>query len=289
MNLTDPTILLYQATSRLNKNSDTPALDAQLLFCTVCGIDRSALSRKQSLVLTDRQRDIFSRLIDRRAAGEPIAYLLQRKEFWSQNLLVNPEVLIPRPETELLVEQALELLPDQPCNVADLGTGSGAIALAIATERPDVQITATDISQSALEIAKENATRLGVQNVTFRQGDWFTPLVDQHYRLIVSNPPYVRVGDPRLEVGTLYEPVDALLSGYDGLDALRVICRVARDYLDNLGVLLLEHACDQKHAIHELLSQGGFETIVSSADLAGKPRVTWADTTNRNNDHVRIC
>jgi len=121
----------------------------------------------------------------------------------------------------------------------------------------------------------KNAVRLGVQNVTFQQGDWFTPLADQHYRLIVSNPPYVRVGDPRLEVGTLYEPVDALLSGYDGLDALRVICAAARRYLDHQGVLILEHACDQKIAVHELLSQGGFETIVCNTDLAGKPRVTW--------------
>ena len=233
------------------------------------------MTRDQSLVLTNRQRDFFSTLINRRAAGEPIAYLLQRKEFWSQDLLVSPEVLIPRPETELLVEQALEHLPDQPCNVADLGTGSGAIALAIASERPNVQVTATDISQSALEVAMKNAVRLGVQNVTFRQGDWFTPLADQHYRLIVSNPPYVRVGDPRLEVGTLYEPVDALLSGYDGLDALRVICAAARRYLDHQGVLILEHACDQKIAVHELLSQGGFETIVCNTDLAGKPRVTW--------------
>ena len=275
MNLPDTAALLYQATSRLNKTSDTPALDAELLFCAVCGIDRSAVTRDQSLVLTNRQRDFFSTLINRRAAGEPIAYLLQRKEFWSQDLLVSPEVLIPRPETELLVEQALEHLPDQPCNVADLGTGSGAIALAIATERPNVQVTATDISQSALEVAMKNAVRLGVQNVTFRQGDWFMPLADQHYRLIVSNPPYVRVGDPRLEVGTLYEPVDALLSGYDGLDALRVICAAARRYLDHQGVLILEHACDQKIAVHELLSQGGFETIVSNTDLAGKPRVTW--------------
>ena len=125
--------------------------------------------------------------------------------------------------------------------------------------------------------------------ISFRQGDWFAPLVDQRYRLIVSNPPYVRVGDPRLEIGTLYEPVDALLSGYDGLAALRIICAAARGYLDNQGVLVLEHACDQKYAIHKLLSQGGFETIVSSTDLAGKPRVTWANTTHRNNDHVRIC
>jgi release factor glutamine methyltransferase len=275
MNLPDTPALLYQATSRLNKTSDTPALDAELLFCAVCGIDRSAVTTDQSLALTNRQVDVFSTLINRRAAGEPIAYLLQRKEFWSQDLLVSPEVLIPRPETELLVEQALENLPDQPCNVADLGTGSGAIALAIATERPDVQVTATDISQSALAVAMKNATRLGIQNVTFRQGDWFAALADQHYRLIVSNPPYVRVGDPRLEVGTLYEPVDALISGYDGLDALRMICAAARGYLDNQGVLVLEHACDQKNAIHELLSQGGFETIVSSTDLAGKPRVTW--------------
>ena len=275
MTLPDTAALLYQATSQLNKTSDTPALDAELLFCAISGIDRSAVTTGRSMTLTNRQREVFSTLIKRRAAGEPIAYLLRRKEFWSQDLLVSPEVLIPRPETELLVEQALEHLPDQPCNVADLGTGSGAIALAIATERPNVQVTATDISQSALEVAMKNAARLGVRNVTFRQGDWFAPLADQHYRLIVSNPPYVRVGDPRLEAGTLYEPVDALISGYDGLDALRMICAAARRYLNSQGVLVLEHACDQKNAVHKLLSQGGFETIVSSTDLAGKPRVTW--------------
>ena len=275
MTLPDTAALLYQATSQLNKTSDTPALDAELLFCAISGIDRSAVTTGRSMTLTNRQREVFSTLIKRRTAGEPIAYLLRRKEFWSQDLLVSPEVLIPRPETELLVEQALEHLPDQPCNVADLGTGSGAIALAIATERPNVQVTATDISQSALEVAMKNAARLGVRNVTFRQGDWFAPLADQHYRLIVSNPPYVRVGDPRLEAGTLYEPVDALISGYDGLDALRMICAAARRYLNSQGVLVLEHACDQKNAVHKLLSQGGFETIVSSTDLAGKPRVTW--------------
>jgi len=275
MTLPDTAALLYQATSQLNKTSDTPALDAELLFCAISGIDRSAVTTGRSMTLTNRQREVFSTLIKRRAAGEPIAYLLRRKEFWSQDLLVSPEVLIPRPETELLVEQALEHLPEQPCNVADLGTGSGAIALAIATERPNVQVTATDNSQSALEVAMKNAARLGVRNVTFRQGDWFAPLADQHYRLIVSNPPYVRVGDPRLEAGTLYEPVDALISGYDGLDALRMICAAARRYLNSQGVLVLEHACDQKNAVHKLLSQGGFETIVSSTDLAGKPRVTW--------------
>ncbi len=275
MTLPDTAALLYQATSQLNKTSDTPALDAELLFCAISGIDRSAVTTGRSMTLTNRQREVFSTLIKRRAAGEPIAYLLRRKEFWSQDLLVSPEVLIPRPETELLVEQALEHLPEQPCNVADLGTGSGAIALAIATERPNVQVTATDISQSALEVAMKNAARLGVRNITFRQGDWFAPLADQHYRLIVSNPPYVRVGDPRLEAGTLYEPVDALISGYDGLDALRMICTAARRYLNSQGVLVLEHACDQKNAVHKLLSQGGFETIVSSTDLAGKPRVTW--------------
>ncbi|HIO76888.1 MAG TPA: peptide chain release factor N(5)-glutamine methyltransferase [Gammaproteobacteria bacterium] len=275
MTLPDTAALLYQATSQLNKSSDTPALDAELLFCAISGIDRSAVTTGRSMTLTNRQREVFSTLIKRRAAGEPIAYLLRRKEFWSQDLLVSPEVLIPRPETELLVEQALEHLPEQPCNVADLGTGSGAIALAIATERPNVQVTATDISQSALEVAMKNAARLGVRNITFRQGDWFAPLADQHYRLIVSNPPYVRVGDPRLEAGTLYEPVDALISGYDGLDALRMICAAARRYLNSQGVLVLEHACDQKNAVHKLLSQGGFETIVSSTDLAGKPRVTW--------------
>ena len=275
MTLPDTAALLYQATSQLNKTSDTPALDAELLFCAISGIDRSAVTTGRSMILTNRQREVFSTLIKRRAAGEPIAYLLRRKEFWSQDLLVSPEVLIPRPETELLVEQALEHLPEQPCNVADLGTGSGAIALAIATERPNVQVTATDNSQSALEVAMKNAARLGVRNVTFRQGDWFAPLADQHYRLIVSNPPYVRVGDPRLEAGTLYEPVDALISGYDGLDALRMICAAARRYLNSQGVLVLEHACDQKNAVHKLLSQGGFETIVSSTDLAGKPRVTW--------------
>ena len=258
--------LISDATGRLSAVTPTPALDAELLLCAACGLTRTKLAVRHNLELTAKQLSHLSDLIDRRATGEPVAYLLGHKEFWSLDLAVNTSTLIPRPETEQLVEQVLALVPpDSPCRIADLGTGSGAVALAVASERPLVHVTATDISQVGLRVAAANA---------FKCADWFESLVESGFRLIVSNPPYVRSHDPLLEAGTHYEPREALFAGDDGLQAFRSICADAADHLEPTGILVLEHSHDQGPALHALLSAAGFSSIVTRVDGAGLPRVT---------------
>jgi release factor glutamine methyltransferase len=249
--------LISDATGRLSAVTPTPALDAELLLCAACGLTRTELAARHALELTAQQSSHLSDLIDRRTVGEPVAYLLGHKEFWSLDLAVNPSTLIPRPETEQLVEQVLTLIPpDTPCRVADLGTGSGAVALAIASERPQVHVTATDISQIALQVASANALKFGIHNVAFLCADWFEPVVESGFRVIVSNPPYVRSHDPLLEASTRYEP------------------REAATHLEPAGALILEHSHDQGPALQALLSAAGFSSIVTRADGAGLPRVT---------------
>ena len=267
--------LISDATGRLSAVTPTPALDAELLLCAACGLTRTELAARHALELTAQQSSHLSDLIDRRTVGEPVAYLLGHKEFWSLDLAVNPSTLIPRPETEQLVEQVLTLIPpDTPCRVADLGTGSGAVALAIASERPQVHVTATDISQIALQVASANALKFGIHNVAFLCADWFEPVVESGFRVIVSNPPYVRSHDPLLEASTRYEPREALFAGEDGLQALRSICAEAATHLEPAGALILEHSHDQGPALQALLSAAGFSSIVTRADGAGLPRVT---------------
>lgn len=205
-----------------------------------------------------------------------MAYLLGRRGFWTLDLAVGPDTLIPRPETELLVEQALQRLPSgQPCRVADLGTGSGAIALAIASERPLAQVVATDRSAAALAVARRNAEALGLASrVGFREGDWFAPLAGERFGLVASNPPYIREGDPHLGQGDLrHEPPSALASGADGLDALRAIVAGAPGHLEPGGWLLLEHGHDQGPAVRALLSDAGFVDVATVPDLEGRDRV----------------
>lgn len=220
----------------------------------------------------------FARLIAARARGEPIAYLTGRRAFWSLDLEVGPGVLIPRPETELLVELALARMPaDSNCALADLGTGSGAIALALARERPRSHVLATDASGDALAIARANAKRLAIGNVTFAQGDWCDALGDQRFNLIVSNPPYIALDDPHLREGDLrFEPASALASGVDGLDAIRRIVIAAPDHLHPRGMLLLEHGWDQAARVRALLDERGFVAIGSVRDVAGHERITLA-------------
>lgn len=217
----------------------------------------------------------FGRLVERREAGEPVAYLTGRRGFWSLDLRVGPDTLIPRAETERLVELALERLPaGTPGRVADLGTGSGAIALAIASERPRLQVVATDASAAALGVARDNAVALGLANVEFRHGDWFAPLVGERFRLVASNPPYIARDDPHLARGDLrHEPARALASGADGLDDLRVIARAAGAHLEPGGWLLLEHGHDQGPAVRELLRAAGFLEVATATDLEGRDRV----------------
>lgn len=229
-------------------------------------------------VPTPTQADAFERLVQARASGTPVAYLLGRRAFWSLDLVVSPAVLIPRPETELLVELAVERLPrDVACAVADLGTGSGAIALAIAHERPRARVRATDLSADALAVALANARSLGLVNVEFAQGDWCEALGALRFDLIVSNPPYIATDDPHLARGDLrHEPLSALASGADGLDAIRTIVAAAPAHLSPGGWLLIEHGWEQAPQVRELLVRQGWRDAASAHDLAGHERVTFA-------------
>lgn len=220
----------------------------------------------------------FEALVDRRVAGEPVAYLTGQRGFWSLDLAVSPAVLIPRPETERLVELALERLPDdRPTRVLDLGTGSGAIALAIARERPLAQVTAIDASEAALAVARGNAARNGIGNVGFAHGDWYAGLDDPHFELIASNPPYIALDDPHLAHGDLrFEPAIALSSGADGLDAIRTIVTGARDHLDPGGWLLVEHGWQQGAAVRALMTAAGLLQARTVPDLEQRERVTLA-------------
>ncbi|GAP66110.1 (protein release factor)-glutamineN5-methyltransferase [Mizugakiibacter sediminis] len=220
---------------------------------------------------------VFAALLARRLAGEPVAYLVGRRGFWSLELEVTPATLIPRAETERLVELALARLPaDAAARVADLGTGSGAIALAIARERPRARVVATDASAEALAVARRNAARLGLGNVVFAQGDWCAALGEaRDFDLIVSNPPYIAAGDPHLGEGDLrFEPAAALASGADGLDAIRRIVRDARAHLRPGGGLLFEHGYRQGAAVRALLAAAGYREVFSARDLEGRERVS---------------
>jgi len=242
----------------------------------VTGLTRTALITRGGEALSTEQEARLRELIERRRKGEPVAYLTGRREFWSLELTVTPDVLIPRPETELLVEQALvRIPPDATRRIADLGTGSGAIALAIASERPHCRVTATDASPAALAVARGNARRLGIGNVEFREGEWFAPLAGLTFDLIVSNPPYIATADPHLMQGDVrFEPRAALVSGGDGLDAIRLIAVQASAHLQHGGWLLLEHGYDQAAAVRAILGTNGLTDITSVADLAGHARVT---------------
>jgi release factor glutamine methyltransferase len=266
---------LRKALHELELTSPTPRLDAEVLLMHVCDLDRGSLITRHETPLTDEQRHRLDKLLDRRKRGEPIAYLTGTREFWSMELNVSPATLIPRPETELLVEKALERIPlDANWAIADLGTGSGAIALAIAKERPRCRVIATDNSPAALEVARSNTKKFGLTNVEFLEGDWFTPLAGEVLNMIVSNPPYISIGDPHLKLGDVrFEPNSALIAGPDGLDAIRHIAYQARFHLRSKGWLMIEHAWDQSASIEQILLQNGYGQIVFHVDLGGYNRV----------------
>ncbi|CAN0602831.1 unnamed protein product, partial [Ectocarpus sp. 12 AP-2014] len=213
--------------------------------------------------------------LQRRQQGEPVAYLLGKREFWSLPLTVTPATLIPRPETELLIECALELSLPGDARVVDLGTGSGAIALALAHERPHWQVTGVDVSAEALEVARANAESLGLARVDWRLGNWLEPLGTERFSLIVSNPPYVTPDDPHLEMGDLpFEPRSALVAGEDGFADLRLITEAAPDHLVPEGWLMLEHGFEQGEGVRDLLTRAGFEAVRSHRDLSGQERIS---------------
>lgn len=272
---------LLAASARLTA-SDSPRLDAELLLAHVFGQGRSHLRAHADAELTPVQAAEFERLVSSRVRGEPIAYLTGKREFWSLELQVTPATLIPRPETELLVEQALGLLPPGIASeVLDLGTGSGAIALAVAKERPRSRITAVDISEEALAVARANAAAHKLSNLEFLQGDWFAPIAARRFQVIVSNPPYVAAADPHLAEGDLrFEPTRALASGADGLQDIRRIVSVAPQHLSPGGHVLLEHGYQQAAAVRGLLQAAGFVDARSVRDLAGHERVSLAQHAN---------
>lgn len=268
--------VLQRATAQLTPGSDNPALDAELLLASILDCSRGQLlARDGHLLDIDSQRR-FEALLQRRREGIPVAYLLERREFWSLDLRVTPDVLIPRPETELLVERALSSLHGRTSvRVLELGTGSGAVALALAQERPDARLTATDRSAAALQVARDNAERLGLQRVRFIESDWFLALPSQRYDLILSNPPYVSMGDPALQAAVAaHEPAIALYAEQAGLADLFAIIAAAPAYLAARGTLLLEHGMAQGKAVRARMQQGGFVDVETWPDLAGHPRVS---------------
>ncbi len=250
-----------------------PRLEAELLLCSVLGCERVWLiSHAEEAIDTSHARSARARFA-RRRAGEPVSYITGRREFYGLALRVTPEVLIPRPETERLVELALERLPlGAPARVLELGTGSGAIAIALASERPGLAIVATDASEAALALARRNACDHGAE-IDFVLSDWFDALAPGQVDLIVSNPPYVAVGDAHLERGDLrFEPRLALVGGEDGLACIREIAARAQNWLRPNGWLLMEHGYDQGDRCVELLGSLGYAEVADFHDLAGQPR-----------------
>jgi len=268
--------LLAEAAGRL-RAADVPApgpeLDAQLLLAQVLGVPRVRLKSHPETRVPVAAAGRFRELLQRRVHGEPVAYLTGVRDFWSLPLAVTPAVLVPRPETELLVERALALHAGAAARVADLGTGSGAIALALAAERPGWHLVATDVSAAALAVARANAGALGLARVEFRHGDWFAPLAAGRFDLLISNPPYVAADDPAL-AALAFEPRAALTPGPDALGCLRLLAHGAPRHLERGGWLLLEHGADQGEAVRRELVLAGFSHVRSHRDLAGHERMT---------------
>jgi release factor glutamine methyltransferase len=264
------------ATQRLSANSDSARLDAEILLCRSIDMPRSYLFAHPEDVLDELTIGRLDKLLQRRADGEPMAYIMGIREFWSHELLVSPATLVPRPETELLVELALREIPRETnWQILDLGTGCGAIAVAIASERPMCDVTATDISADALAIARENVRQASLANVNCIEGDWTEPVAGLRFNIIVSNPPYVGAGDDALQA-LAYEPMTALASGEDGLDAIRILASDCGALLEAEGPLIIEHGVEQQDDVTSILAAQGWSNITCHNDLAGKPRVTAA-------------
>ncbi len=269
---------------KLLQETHLPLLEAEILLAHTLEVSRTYLRTWPLKTVGLAEQARFRALVARRQTGEPIAYLLGLQEFWSLPFQVSEAVLIPRPETEMLVEQVLLCFPKEATDIRilELGTGSGAIALSIAKERPNWQLVATDKSKAALQIAQNNAKALSVENVEFLCGDWFTvfsPLLHQEhtFHAIVSNPPYIAAGDKHLQEGDLcYEPKTALISGVDGLEDLKKIISAAQDYLQPEGWLLLEHGFQQALQVTALLEYAAFSAIKNLQDLSGLPRIVLA-------------
>lgn len=267
---------IADAVERLSHISESPRLDAEILLCRTIDMPRSYLFAHPEDELDELAQERLAGLLERRVTGEPMAYITGMKEFWSHELFVSPATLVPRPETELLVDLALREIPRKAeWEVLDLGTGSGAIAIAIAGERPMCQVTAIDVSEDALAVARQNVRALSSGNVDLAHGNWTAPVQERTFNIVVSNPPYVCETDQAL-LKLQHEPQSALAAGEDGLDAIRVLAADCPAILEDDGALLIEHGADQASGVAALLKSHGWTDICCHNDLAGLPRVTVA-------------
>lgn len=261
--------------SQLLSGSDSPKRDAEILLGFVTNKTRTFLMAFSETPLTENELTELDRFLKRRQAGEPIAYITGVKEFWSLKFNVSPSTLIPRPDTEKLVELALEFLPKVPCEVLDLGTGTGAIVIAMATERPDCLFTAIEKNDDAFNLAQQNAKQIGVNNTYFLQGNWYRPIKGRQFAMIVSNPPYIEPTDVHLSQGDVrYEPRSALVSEDDGLADIKIIVQGATKHLSQYGWLLIEHGWEQGELVRKIFKQHGFQLVETYADYSGNERVT---------------
>ena len=267
---------IYTASKSLTDVTDTPKLDVELLLLKVLDKERSYLYAWPEKNLTNDEIAEAEELLLRRKTGEPIAYILGKRDFWDFSIEVSPATLIPRPETEILVELALQKFdPNTSLDIADLGTGSGILAIALAREFPNSQVSAVDISDKALEVAQRNADALHLRNIKFESGSWLAPVAGKFFDLIVSNPPYIEEADHHLEEGDVrFEPRSALASGVDGLDDIRIIAKQAIVQLKSSGVLAVEHGYQQGKAVQDIFIAAGFEQVETVKDLQGHDRVT---------------
>ena len=267
--------LLGAAAEQLDASSETALLDAEVLLCHCINKNRSFIRAWPDHLLSTGQRAQFHSLISQRNCGVPVAYLTGQREFWSRNFIISPDVLIPRPDSELLIELCLEHLTDKhSAKIVDLGTGSGILAITLAAERSFAEVVATDISAKALAIARQNAENLGVK-VRFIQSHWLDAVLDQDFDIIVSNPPYIAAHDPHLQHGDVrFEPDCALISDENGLKDIQLIVDQSRTHLRNPGLLLIEHGYNQQNAVQAIFKARSYLDIHTYPDLSGNPRVT---------------
>jgi release factor glutamine methyltransferase len=269
--------ILTEANDALTLVSDSALLDAEVLLCLVLNQPRSHLRAWPDKPLQPEQLAAFSALLEQRQQGIPIAYITGNREFWSRDFQVSPDVLIPRPDTELLIELSLKLIPsDAPVKIIDLGTGSGIIAITLAAERPQAQITATDFSLAALRIARLNADKHQIANIQFYQSNWFADAPANKFDLIISNPPYIAEDDSHLLQGDVrFEPQTALCAAEQGLGDIKIIAASARNYLEPFGHLLIEHGYNQLQQVQTIFKDLHYDAVQTYADLSGQPRVTY--------------
>ncbi len=267
---------LSTATELLANSSDSALLDAEVLLCHVLDKARSHLRAWPEKEIKPQHHKQFLHLLKQRQQGLPIAYITGKKEFWSRDFKVSPDVLIPRPDTELLIELSLKQISDKPdARLIDLGTGSGAIAITLAAERPDTKVIATDLSNKALNIARQNASDHRIKNIQFIQSNWFNEIAPSKFDLVISNPPYIAYNDPHLSQGDVrFEPDNALIAKEQGLKDIKNISNHARNYLNPGATLLVEHGYDQQMAVQAIFNSFAYTNITTHTDLSGNPRVT---------------